>query len=199
MELTSTDLFQLLQALLAAVAVVVPLILLYIRKRNRLSRAQYLLDLLDVHDRLSRHLGNGEEKANDHLALRSQIEEHVQYVRSEFVGATTKEASRLRFYISTLLEVFALTLVIVSINFEGKTGFLEGSLKYSGIHVLIVMALISLSVYLGNVVFRKMENRKGNFKRPNLLMFGLFNAFLIVHLLVLWRILVIVDPITRMF
>ena len=188
----------------------IPLIIRFAEKQNKLQRSRRLIDLLRTRDELKQLLGEKMQEKTASPVVVKRVNDLIAEIERE-IFAPPRE-TRIKYYV-VLISVEIVT-VISGIYFEilvfmnriikGKPRennlpFLEGIFSNSVARVLMLMIFVTLSLYLTTRVARQLEERARNKYRFNLMMLLVFNALFILITLVSSLLLYLLDFVNPWF
>ena len=169
----------------------IPLIIRFVEKQNKLQRSRRLIDLLKTRDELKQLLA---EKINDQPATQvvvKRVNDLIGEIERE-IFAPPRETT-IKYYI-VLISIEVVTFIsaiyfgiLVFMNkvingksYENNLPFLEGVFANPVARVMMLMLLVTLSIFLTMRIAQKLESRARNKYRFNLMMLLVFNVLFIV-------------------
>ncbi|MBC7921246.1 MAG: hypothetical protein H7Z75_09170 [Ferruginibacter sp.] len=188
----------------------IPLIIRFVEKQNKLQRSRRLIDLLRTRDELKQLL---EEKIQEKTAspvVVKRVNDLIAEIERD-IFAPPRE-TKIKYYVvlisveivTVISGVYFEILVFMNRVIKGKPRennlpFLEGIFANPVARVLMLMIFVTLSLYLTTRVARQLEDRARNKYRFNLMMLLVFNGLFILITLVSSLLLYLLDFVNPWF
>jgi hypothetical protein len=188
----------------------IPLVIRFVEKQNKLQRSRRLIDLLKTRDELKQLLA---EKIQDKTASQvvvKRVNDLITEIEKE-IFAPPRE-TKIKYYV-VLISIEIVTVIsgiyfgiLVFMNRiikgrsrENNLPFLEGIFSDPVARVLMLMIFVTLSFFLTMRVAHHLENRARNKYRFNMMMLLVFNVLFIVITLVSSLLLYLLDFVNPWF
>lgn len=198
--MTPADWISLFSAVFAAIAVLLPLLIKRIEKRDLLVRTRYLIELLkareELHQVLDDETKNGKESfmANEAKKVLEKIERQI--------SAREREGNYSLFIVIAFAEAFLfigtnfdrLIQIVIGPSYESGFYFLEGIFKSPEARITLLVLCVSLSVVFTLSTSPVIRKRVESYYWFNLLLLGIFNVCLVLVTIAIGLLLAILDP-----
>jgi hypothetical protein len=188
----------------------IPLIIRFVEKQNKLQRSRRLIDLLKTRDELKQLLA---EKINDQTATQvvvKRVNDLIGEIERE-IFAPPRETT-IKYYI-VLISIEVVTFIsaiyfgiLVFMNkvingksYENRLPFLEGVFANPLARVMMLMLFVTLSIFLTMRIAQTLESQARNKYRFNLMMLLVFNVLFIFIALSSSLLLYLIDFVNPWF
>jgi succinate dehydrogenase hydrophobic anchor subunit len=188
----------------------IPLVIRFVEKQNKLQRSRRLIDLLKTRDELKQLLA---EKIDDQTATQvvvKRVNDLIAEIERE-IFAPPRETT-IKYYI-VLISIEVVTFIsaiyfgiLVFMNkvingksYENSLPFLEGVFANPVARVMMLMLFVTLSIFLTMRVAQQLESQARNKYRFNLMMLLVFNVLFIFITLASSLLLYLIDFVNPWF
>lgn len=188
----------------------IPLIIRFVEKQNKLQRSRRLIDLLKTRDELKQLLA---EKIHDQTATQvvvKRVNDLIGEIERE-IFAPPRETT-IRYYI-VLISIEVVTFIsaiyfgiLVFMNkvingksYESRLPFLEGVFANPVARVMMLMLFVTLSIFLAMRIAQTLESQARNKYRFNLMLLLVFNVLFIFIALSSSLLLYLIDFVNPWF
>lgn len=199
MEISLHDLAQLSQALLASLAVAVPLLLSFVRTQNKVYRAKQLVQLLNARKSLQRRIDDFGRVSSDSDTALSKVRAVLNDLEQEIAEVRRPGSGRQYLLLAAGLEVFVLALIVFNFPLQERLAFFEGSFQYAELQFVLVLIIVALSVVVALSEKAKALVPKSLAKHSGFILFIIFNATFFVLFAFTSVLLMVIDPHTKAF
>jgi hypothetical protein len=188
----------------------IPLIIRFVEKQNKLQRSRRLIDLLKTRDELKQLLAEKIENQSATQVVVRRVNDLIAEIEKE-IFAPPRE-TKIKYYI-VLISIEVVTFIsaiyfgiLVFMNkvingksYESNLPFLEGVFANPVARVMMLMLFVTLSIFLTMRVASQLEPRARNKYRFNLMMLLVFNVLFIAITLASSLLLYLIDFINPWF
>lgn len=198
-----------LPILVPALGLLVPFILRWIENKSRLNQAQHLLQVIKTRDEIQKLIEDSEQHQ---IQLPESEEEQLRFLRQELEKEIRgRDALDIRLYpILISIEM----IFFISAAFSGFIGFLqqliyaqgnetlpflEGIFSNPGSRIALLLACLSISLYLNHFSARRISMRMGVNVKSELRIFLFFNAYFLLVIFFVGFLLYLLDLIMPWF
>jgi len=188
----------------------IPLIIRFVEKQNKLQRSRRLIDLLKTRDELKQLLAEKIENQSATQVVVRRVNDLIAEIEKE-IFAPPRE-TKIKYYI-VLISIEVVTFIsaiyfgiLVFMNkvingksYESNLPFLEGIFANPVARVMMLMLFVTLSIFLTMRVASQLEPRARNKYRFNLMMLLVFNVLFIAITLASSLLLYLIDFVNPWF
>lgn len=201
------DTLRLIGVILAVISIFIPITISWMEKKKSLNKSKYFVELLETRKRLidlstqkidqSFLVGYNNSKLPE--TEKDQIFINIKELNLEITDLSSSKTQSKYFYYFITVEVILFMTFIVFLPVNYHLGFMEGLIKNTFSHIIILMICISLSVYFA-MRLTKYIIRKYYLKiNTNILMLVLFNIIIPIIMYITISMFNLIDPYTRLF
>lgn len=187
----------------------VPFIIRWIENRSRLRQAQHLLQVIKTRDEIDKIL---QESQGSAIEIQENEEERLRYYRLRLekeIGGRDAVGIRLYPVLISIEIIFFVSAVyggmldffkrLIYAQGNQTLPFLEGIFSVPSVRIGLLVFCLSLSVYFSYLSGQRIRLKSGGSIRNELLIFGIFNLYLLLSLFVLGLLLYLLDMIMPWF
>ncbi len=188
----------------------IPLIIRFIEKQNKLQRSRRLIDLLKTRDELKQLLADKVQDKTASQIVVKRVNDLIAEIEKE-IFAPPRE-TKIKYYV-VLISVEIVTVIsgiyfgiLVFMNriikgrsHENNLPFLEGVFENPVARVMMLVIFVTLSVFLTLRLAHQLEDRAHNKHRFNMMMLLVFNVLFIAITLVSSLLLYLLDFVNPWF
>jgi ABC-type multidrug transport system fused ATPase/permease subunit len=188
----------------------IPLVIRFVEKQNKLQRSRRLIDLLKTRDELKQLLAEKIENQSATQVVVRRVNDLIAEIEKE-IFAPPRE-TKIKYYI-VLISIEVVTFIsaiyfgiLVFMNkvingksYESNLPFLEGIFANPVARVMMLMLFVTLSIFLTMRVASHLEPRARNKYRFNFMMLLVFNVLFIAITLASSLLLYLIDFVNPWF
>ncbi|MBL7993867.1 hypothetical protein JNM05_00705 [bacterium] len=194
-----------LKAIGPFLAVLAPLIVIWIQKKDKLQKTKYFVELVKSWEELKQIKIQLESEHSSPIVL-EKVNSLLREVDSE-INSTSERSNITVFMSIVFVESVILGILFSSLSdyfnavFVGSSRdsgllFLEGIFRSTTARFALLMVFVSISIFLTIISTKKMVNRIQKTHIRNLTLLAVFNVLLISVTIVISLILTLLDPIS---
>lgn len=208
-NMSASDWINLLSAIFAGIAVLLPFLFKRLEKRDRLSRVNYMIELLKARQELNQLL-EGDNITLVSSDIKSEAIKTLEKVDTEL--ATPTEIDRYGFFIATAFIESVLFLgaaftqlsewyrsLFIGKAYESGLFFLEGIFGYPAARIFLLVVSIILAVVVSLKAVPWLSKSLRSYYKLNFALLSIFNSSLIIIVFLFGIILAITDPISPLW
>lgn len=194
-----------LKAIGPFLAVLAPLIVIWIQKKDKLQKTKYFVELVKSWEELKQIKIQLESEHSSPIVL-EKVNSLLKEVDNE-INSTSERSNITVFMSIVFVESVVLGILFSSLSdyfnavFVGSSRdsgllFLEGMFRSTTARFALLMVFVSISIFLTIISTKKMVNRIQKTYIRNLTLLAVFNVVLISVTIVISLILTLLDPIS---
>ncbi|KAB2879660.1 hypothetical protein F9K33_08255 [bacterium] len=194
-----------LKAIGPFLAVLAPLIVIWIQKKDKLQKTKYFVELVKSWEELKQIKIQLESEHSSPIVL-EKVNSLLREVDNE-INSTSERSNITVFMSIVFVESVVLGILFSSLSdyfnavFVGSSRdsgllFLEGMFRSTTARFALLMVFVSISIFLTIISTKKMVNRIQKTYIRNLTLLAVFNVVLISVTIVISLILTLLDPIS---
>jgi hypothetical protein len=205
---TSSQTLDLLRALAGALAVLVPLVVFWFQRRDRLQKSKYLIDLVRSYEELVEIRKRQVESDAPPIVL-EKIDTMIGELDRELKGGPDKlnitpfmvVLAVVTFFVSLLFTQLSdyINRLFTGKSYESELFFLEGIFASAMARFALLLVYLVISIFLTILVSRLLVTRMKNALVRNLLVLLVFFGVFACVSFLLSLILVLLDPVTTLW
>ena len=190
-------------AVLTGLAVIVPFIIPWLEKRDKLKKTVYIIELIKTKDELEKII-NTIKEGNKSPILLEKLTENLKEIEND-INSSNKRFRINVFLVFISVEIFFifnyLSNIIIQKSWESGLHFLQGILKYPAMRILLILAIIVFAYVLATYVSKRFEikNKFKNVTMYYVSMVVLFNIILLLTGVFSFYFLKHTDPFTKIY
>lgn len=204
----SSETIDLIRALAAPLAVLVPLLVFWIQKRDRLQKAKHFIEMLKAHDDLK---AVQEKHRSDPLP--DNVAAQVRHLIAEMEIEISRSSEKLS--VSPFIVIVAAGTLLISLvftqlsdyinklflgkSYESGMLFLEGIFQSSTSRFLLLMVYVSVSLFITMKMVKPVTGKLATAFKRNLAMLLVFNVIFVAVTILVSLVLILLDPIVDLW
>lgn len=205
---TSSDTIDLIRAIAAPLAIVAPLLVFWFQKRDRLQRTKDFIEMLKAREELK---AVQSKQTADPVSpvVAGRIRDMLMDLERELNRSSEKQGIS-PFIVTVLVGTFLVSLVFTQLSdylnkvFLGKSYesgmlFLEGIFQSATSRFLLLMAYVSISLFLTMKTAKPVSDRMTSALKKNVALLLIFNLIFIAVTILISLLLILLDPVVDLW
>ena len=185
-------------AILTGLAVIVPFIIPWLEKRDKLKKTVYLIELIKTKEELEKIVSKVQE-TNSSPILLSKLKTNLQEIEDD-INFSKRKYNVNGFYLVISVEIFFLfsflSSIIIQKSWESGLHFLEGVFSYPATRIAMILLVILISFIVSEKISKyfNIKTKTKNVLVNDLIMVVLFNISILVLGILGYLLLFYSDP-----